>query len=120
MLFVPSFVFTLIFASPPVYPSCASVVLELDALISSPVRYPAFAVFVILSVCVPFGALEPAFTEAFVLSDTDVFFRLYAVENLRLDTLLYRLYTFLFKDFHASCVQPSFVWAFSYLDFLYE
>ena len=83
-----------------------------------PVRYPDCATCKMFSFCAPVGASFPALTVAFVVSDEVVFFVVYADENLRFDILVYKLYTFVFNDFHASCVHCSFVCSFLYLSFL--
>ena len=90
MLFVvPSPMVTSMVPSPPVYPNSASVVLVVVPLASlPPVRYPACATEMIFNDCVQFGALLEALIVAFVVSDTDVDFRLYADEKRRLLMLL--------------------------------
>ena len=67
--------------------------MPVDTLLSSwpPVRYPACATLITFRVCVPLGAVLLAVTVALVVSDTVVDFRLYALDNLRLPTLEYKL-----------------------------
>ena len=115
---VPSFFTTLKLVSPPTYPSSARVEFAFVPLSSfPPVRLAACAVARTFNFCVPLTAVFDAVTVAFVWSEDVVFLTLYADENLSDEILVYRLYTFVFNDFQASCFHSSLVFAFTYFSF---